>query len=143
VLTVTSYICAIIIVLSSYRTHGALLLLKVAAMRKLKRCVEKKIGMGPLMLHLSLEGIVLPLCNTFPLLLFIIYTWYFQNICESLQFLCVLKSRFIIEKCAGVLVIENKKMKVMIEELKRSGYDPDPVAAWQMRRNKDEVLVST
>jgi hypothetical protein len=54
-----------------------------------------------------------------------------------------LKSRFIIEKCNGVLVIENKKMKAMVEELKRSGYDPDPVAVWKMKQNKDEALVST
>jgi DNA topoisomerase-2 len=54
-----------------------------------------------------------------------------------------LKYRFIIEKCDGVLVIENKKMKVMVEELKRRSYDPDPVAAWKMRQNKDEALVST
>jgi hypothetical protein len=31
----------------------------------------------------------------------------------------------------------------MIEELKRKGYDPDPVKVWKMRQNKDEALVST
>jgi DNA topoisomerase-2 len=54
-----------------------------------------------------------------------------------------LKCRFIIEKCSGELVIENKKMKVMTEELKRRGYDPDPVAVWKMKQNKEEALVST
>jgi len=52
------------------------------------------------------------------------------------------KFRFIIEKCDGVLVIENKKKKVMIDELKKKGYDPDPVKAWKIRQNRDEALVS-
>jgi hypothetical protein len=52
------------------------------------------------------------------------------------------KFRFILEKCDGVLVIENKKKKVMIDELKRKGYDPDPVKAWKIRQNRDEALVS-
>jgi DNA topoisomerase-2 len=60
-----------------------------------------------------------------------------------LKFIFVWKSRFIIEKCDGVLVIENKQRKVMIEELKKRGYDPDPVKEWKMRQNKDEALVST
>ncbi|PNF31624.1 DNA topoisomerase 2 [Cryptotermes secundus] len=51
------------------------------------------------------------------------------------------QARFIIEKCDGTLVIENKKMKVMIEELKRNGYDPDPVAVWKMKQNKAEALM--
>jgi hypothetical protein len=52
------------------------------------------------------------------------------------------KFRFIVEKCDGVLVIENKKKKVMIDELKKKGYDPDPVKAWKIRQNRDEALVS-
>ena len=52
------------------------------------------------------------------------------------------KFRFIIEKCDGVLVIENKKKKVMIDELKKRGYDSDPVKAWKIRQNRDEALVS-
>jgi DNA topoisomerase-2 len=50
------------------------------------------------------------------------------------------QARFIIEKCDGVLVIENKKKKVMIDELKKKGYDPDPVKAWKIRQNRDEAL---
>ncbi|XP_021916597.1 DNA topoisomerase 2-like isoform X2 [Zootermopsis nevadensis] len=50
------------------------------------------------------------------------------------------QARFIIEKCDGVLIVENKKKKVMIEELKRMGYDSDPVKAWKIRQNKDEAL---
>jgi DNA topoisomerase-2 len=60
-----------------------------------------------------------------------------------LLFLCVWKCRFIVEKCDGVLVIENKQRQVMIEELKRRGYDPDPLKEWKLRQNKDEALVST
>jgi hypothetical protein len=52
------------------------------------------------------------------------------------------KFRFIIEKCDGILVIENKKKKVMIDELKKKGYDADPVKAWKIRQNRDEALVS-
>lgn len=52
------------------------------------------------------------------------------------------KFRFILEKCDGVLVIENKKKKVMIDELKKKGYEPDPVKAWKIRQNRDEALVS-
>jgi DNA topoisomerase-2 len=52
------------------------------------------------------------------------------------------KFRFILEKCDGVLVVENKKKKVMIDELKKKSYDPDPVKAWKIRQNRDEALVS-
>ena len=41
------------------------------------------------------------------------------------------QARFIIEKCDGTLKIENKKKKVMIDELKRRGYDSDPLKAWK------------
>merc|ERR1719369_2737496 len=41
------------------------------------------------------------------------------------------RARFILEKCDGTLKIENKKKKVMIDELTRSGYDSDPVKAWK------------
>jgi len=30
----------------------------------------------------------------------------------------------------------------MIDELKKKGYDPDPVKAWKIRQNRDEALVS-
>ena len=51
------------------------------------------------------------------------------------------QSRFILEKCDGTLTIENKKKKDMIGELIRRGYDSDPVVAWKMAQNRDEVLV--
>jgi len=36
------------------------------------------------------------------------------------------QARFIMEKCDGTLKVENKKKKVMIEELQRRGFDSDP-----------------
>jgi len=41
------------------------------------------------------------------------------------------QARFIIEKCDGTLKVENKKKKIMIEELAKRGYDSDPVKAWK------------
>ena len=41
------------------------------------------------------------------------------------------QARFILEKCDNTLTIENKKKKVMIEELQRRGYDSDPIKAWK------------
>ena len=41
------------------------------------------------------------------------------------------QARFILEKCDGTLKIENKKKKMMIDELSRRGYDSDPVEAWK------------
>jgi len=39
------------------------------------------------------------------------------------------QARFILEKCDGTLKVENKKKKIMIDELARRGYDSDPVKA--------------
>lgn len=41
------------------------------------------------------------------------------------------QARFILEKCDGTLKVENKKKKIMIDELARRGYDSDPVKAWK------------
>ena len=41
------------------------------------------------------------------------------------------QARFILEKCDGTLKVENKKKQVMIEELKRRGYDSDPIKSWK------------
>jgi len=41
------------------------------------------------------------------------------------------QARFIIEKCDGSLIVENKKRKKMIEELVKRNYDPDPVKKWK------------
>lgn len=52
------------------------------------------------------------------------------------------QARFILEKCDGTITVENKKKKDMIAELIRRGYDSDPVIAWKLTQNRDEVLVS-
>lgn len=63
-----------------------------------------------------------------------------MNLCLSFTYLCF--SRFIIEKCDGVLTIENKRKKEMIEELVRRGYDSDPVKGWKNQQNREALLVS-
>lgn len=52
------------------------------------------------------------------------------------------QARFILEKCDGTLVIENKKKKDMIAELVRRNYESDPVVAWKLLQNREQVLVS-
>lgn len=52
------------------------------------------------------------------------------------------QARFILEKCDGTIVIENKKRKDMIAELIRREYESDPVIAWKLSQNREEVLVS-
>ncbi|CAK9796483.1 DNA topoisomerase 2 [Anthophora plagiata] len=52
------------------------------------------------------------------------------------------QARFILEKCDGTIVIENKKKKDMIAELIRREYESDPVVAWKLSQNREEVLVS-
>lgn len=48
------------------------------------------------------------------------------------------QARFIMEKCNGSLVIENKKRKVVVQELVSRGYLPDPVAKWKEEVAKEE-----
>ncbi|XP_064095039.1 DNA topoisomerase 2-alpha-like isoform X2 [Macrobrachium nipponense] len=48
------------------------------------------------------------------------------------------QARFILEKCDGRLVVENKKKASMIEELQRKGYDSDPVKAWKKQQETTE-----
>uniref|UniRef100_A0A182MCQ8 DNA topoisomerase 2 n=1 Tax=Anopheles culicifacies TaxID=139723 RepID=A0A182MCQ8_9DIPT len=43
------------------------------------------------------------------------------------------KARFIMEKCNGTLVVENKKRKVLIDELIKRGYRADPIQEWKRR----------
>lgn len=43
------------------------------------------------------------------------------------------QARFIMEKCDRTLVVENKKRKVMIDELITRGYDADPVKEWKRK----------
>lgn len=48
------------------------------------------------------------------------------------------QARFINEKCNMTLTVENKKRKVIVEELLKRGYEPDPVKAWKKRSQSDE-----
>lgn len=50
------------------------------------------------------------------------------------------QARFIMEKCDGTLVIENKKKKEMIAELQRKGFDSDPVKAWKKLQDLNAAL---
>lgn len=50
--------------------------------------------------------------------------------------------RFILEKCEGTLVIENKKKKAMIDELVKAGFDSDPVKTWKIQIDREAALVS-
>lgn len=49
------------------------------------------------------------------------------------------QARFIMEKCDRTLVVENKKRKLMIEELIKRGYDADPVKDWKRRIKADDA----
>lgn len=50
------------------------------------------------------------------------------------------QARFILEKCDGTLVVENKRKKDMIAELVRRNYDSDPVMAWKLAQNREQAL---
>ncbi|XP_054285713.1 DNA topoisomerase 2-like [Macrosteles quadrilineatus] len=50
------------------------------------------------------------------------------------------QARFIVEKCDGILTIENKKKKAMIEELVKKGYDSDPVKGWKLKQDREALL---
>ncbi|CAG4962834.1 unnamed protein product [Colias eurytheme] len=52
------------------------------------------------------------------------------------------QARFIVEKCDKGLVVENKKRKVMVEELIKRGYAPDPIAEWKKRASKMQGLTA-
>ncbi|XP_012272821.1 DNA topoisomerase 2 [Orussus abietinus] len=65
---------------------------------------------------------------------------YLEGILEAEAAKLSNQARFIIEKCDGDLVVENKKKKDIIAELVRRNYDSDPVVAWKLRQNRQEVL---
>ncbi|KAL1489498.1 hypothetical protein ABEB36_014382 [Hypothenemus hampei] len=48
------------------------------------------------------------------------------------------QARFIMEKCNGTLVVENKKRKTIVAELIKRGYKSDPVKEWKKRNATDE-----
>lgn len=43
------------------------------------------------------------------------------------------QAKFIIEKCSGKIVVENKQRKTMVDELVKRGYPVDPVKEWKQR----------
>lgn len=47
------------------------------------------------------------------------------------------QARFILEKCDGKLIIENKKKKEMMKILIDRGYDPDPMLKWKEKNKTD------
>ncbi|XP_068162195.1 DNA topoisomerase 2-alpha isoform X2 [Antennarius striatus] len=49
------------------------------------------------------------------------------------------QARFILEKIQGTLVIENKPKKELIRMLQQMGYDSDPVKAWKLAQEKNQV----
>lgn len=67
---------------------------------------------------------------------------YLEGILEAEAAKLSNQSRFICEKCDGTLTVENKKKKDMIAELIRRKFASDPVTAWKMSQNKEDVLVS-
>lgn len=52
-----------------------------------------------------------------------------QAECEKLSN----QARFIMEKCDRTLVVENKKRKIICDELLKRNYAPDPIAEWKKR----------
>lgn len=48
------------------------------------------------------------------------------------------QARFIMEKCNGTLVVENKKRKTIVDELLKRGYAPDPVKEWKKAMLEEE-----
>lgn len=48
------------------------------------------------------------------------------------------QARFIMEKCSGTLVVENKKRKTIVDELLKRGYAPDPVKEWKKAMLEEE-----
>lgn len=49
------------------------------------------------------------------------------------------QARFIMEKCDRTLVVENKKRKIMIDELIKRGYDADPIKTWKALIKADDA----
>ncbi|XP_050517290.1 DNA topoisomerase 2 isoform X2 [Diabrotica virgifera virgifera] len=48
------------------------------------------------------------------------------------------QARFILEKCNGELVVENKKRKTIVEELLKRGYPADPVLEWKEKNMAED-----
>ena len=65
---------------------------------------------------------------------------YLEGILQAESTKLTNQARFICEKCDNILILENKKSKDLIEELRRRKYDPDPVKVWKLAQDKEAVL---
>ncbi|XP_076674328.1 DNA topoisomerase 2 [Andrena cerasifolii] len=65
---------------------------------------------------------------------------YLEGILEAEASKLSNQARFILEKCDGTIVIENKKKKEMIADLISREYESDPVVAWKLLQSREEVL---
>lgn len=63
---------------------------------------------------------------------------YLEGMLEAEASKLSFQARFILEKCNGDLVVENKKRKTIIDDLLKVGYLPDPVKEWKERQAIDE-----
>eukprot|EP00095_Tigriopus_kingsejongensis_P003419 maker-scaffold1323_size47899-snap-gene-0.11 protein:Tk03419 transcript:maker-scaffold1323_size47899-snap-gene-0.11-mRNA-1 annotation:"hypothetical protein DAPPUDRAFT_329527" len=63
---------------------------------------------------------------------------YLEGMLEAESLKLSNQARFILEKCDGSLVVENKKRKALIEELQRKGFDSDPVKKWKNAQKMEE-----
>lgn len=63
---------------------------------------------------------------------------YLQGMLEAETSLLSNQARFILEKCNKTLTVENKKRKIMIDELIQRGYDPDPIVTWKEKMKSEE-----
>ncbi|CAH0545849.1 unnamed protein product [Brassicogethes aeneus] len=63
---------------------------------------------------------------------------YLEGVLEAEAAKLTNQARFIMEKCGGELVVENKKRKTIVDELIKKGYAPDPVKTWKERNNEEE-----
>ncbi|KAF5272739.1 hypothetical protein FQA39_LY07766 [Lamprigera yunnana] len=63
---------------------------------------------------------------------------YLQGLLEAEASKLSNQARFIMEKCSGDLVVENKKRKTIVDELIKRQYAPDPVQEWKRRLQTDE-----
>lgn len=62
---------------------------------------------------------------------------YLESCLEATASLLDYQAKFILEKCAGKIVVENKQRKTLVDELIKRGYPPDPVKEWKAQVAKD------
>lgn len=49
------------------------------------------------------------------------------------------QARFILAKIKGEILIENKRKLVIVEQLVKMGFDPDPVKKWKEAQKRKEL----